>query len=87
MLNKDKICTDEDLVNLISCKESLDIINSENIDTNILLNLNRKANIEIYYYELLTLDINLISIKLCKELLEIFDLNNRNEISKFTEIF
>ena len=106
MLNEDKICTDEDLVNLISCKESLDNIikyislnlnrcilnhfnniNSENIDTNILLNLNRKANIEIYYYELSTLDINLTSIKLCKELFEIFDLNNRNEISKFTEIF
>ena len=106
MLNEDKICITEDLVNLISCKESLDNIikyislnlnkyilnhfnniNNENIDSNILLNLNRKANIEIYYYEIISLDINLTSIKLCKELFEIFDLNNRNEIYKYTETF
>jgi len=60
-------------------------INNEIIDSNILLDLNRKANIEIYYYEILALDINLASIKLCKELFEIFDLNNRNEIYKYTE--
>jgi hypothetical protein len=105
-LNEDKICITEDLVNLISCKESLDNIikyislnlnkyilnhfnniNNENIDSYILLNLNRKANIEIYYYEILSLDINLTSIKLCKELFEIFDLNNRNEIYKYPETY
>ena len=106
MLNEDKICINEDLVNLISCKESLDNIikyislnlnkcilnhfnniNDESKDSNILLDLNRKANIEIYYYEILTLDINIASIKLCKELFEIFDLNNRNEIYKYPETY
>ena len=106
MLNEDKTCINEDLVNLISFKESLDYIikyislnlnkyilnhlnniNNENISSNNVFNLNRKTNIEIYYYEILALDINLASIKLCKKLFEIFDLNNRNEIYKFKETF
>ena len=106
MSKEDRVSTSEELINLISCKESLESIikyislnltkynlsncyNVQNIDlkSSNLLNLNEKNEIEIYIYEILILDFNLISIKLCEEVFEIFDLNNGggNDLTKFNE--
>ena len=100
MIKEEKNSILEELIDLLAYKESLEIINKKNM-FNIVINSSNKnnikgenytehSNINIYFYEIMTIDANIIADNLCGELFDIIYLyskknktaNNSNSIPK-----
>ena len=100
MIKEEKNSILEELIDLLAYKESLEIINKKNI-YNIIIDSRNKNNIKeqnfsdnnnmtIYFYELVTIDSNIIADDLCGELFDAiyfcskknYTANNSNSIPK-----
>ena len=89
MAKEEKLIVKDEIINLISQKESLDEIlkfkklNMSLMNDYINNNQNNNNKIELNNYELENIDINKASNKLVEDLSEIIEINNHRENNKF----
>ena len=89
MSKEEKLIVKDEIINLISQKESLDEIlkfkklNMSLMNDYINNNQNNNNKIELNNYEIENLDINKASNKLVEDLTEIIEINNNRENNKF----
>ena len=92
MAKEEKLVVKEEIINLISQKESLDEIlkfkklNMSLLSDNKNINIENNNQIELFPYELANLDINKTSNKLIEDIIEIIEINNNKQNNNLNNI-
>jgi len=92
MAKEEKLVVKDEIINLISQKESLDeILKFKKLNMNLFydnksINVENNNQIELLPYELINLDINKTSNKLIDDIIEIIEINNNKQNNNLNNI-
>ncbi len=92
MAKEEKLVVKEEIINLISQKESLDEIlkfkklNMSLLSDNKNINIENNNQIELFPYELANININKTSNKLIEDIIEIIEINNNKQNNNLNNI-